>query len=134
MTNAQALLDHRRHVWTALAPLWLDREPVEHHYQRMIVEINRLALDRPTLEEIYRIELAPVLARYQASMAGNWRDFEEEPLLHALMRHNLRLSPWKRRFWWLLSGLTTTMTRHRWQYLMDRVFMPSPDGANPPQR
>ncbi|RKR06878.1 hypothetical protein C7446_0877 [Kushneria sinocarnis] len=133
MTEAQALLDHRRHLWMVLAPLWLDREPGERDYQRMIAEIERLELDFRSLERIYRLELAPVLARHQVSMVGGWRHFEEEPLLHALMRHALRLTPWRRRLWWLMSGLTTAMTRHRWHHLIRQLMSHRRTGQHPPE-
>ncbi|NIC05746.1 DUF7079 family protein [Billgrantia bachuensis] len=121
--KAQALVDERGELWLALAPLWLDREPSERDYAHMVEVIQRHDLTLHQLEWIFRLELAPVLARNQVSIAGNWRDFDDYQLMQQLVAHNLRLKGWRRKTWALFSGLTTMMTRHRWNELMARVMM-----------
>lgn len=121
--NAQALVDERGELWLALAPLWLDREPSEREFARMVAVIERHELTLHELEWIFRLELAPVMARNQLSIAGSWREFDEYALMQRLVAHNLRLKGWRRKSWALFSGLTTMMTRHRWNELIARVMM-----------
>lgn len=120
--DAQTLVDERGELWLALAPLWLDREPRETDYQRMVEVIERHDLSLDELEWIFRLELAPVLSRHQMSVASEWRAFDDNKLMRQLVAHNLRLKGWRRKCWLLFSGLTTMMTRHRWNELMHRVM------------
>ncbi|MBW6390166.1 DUF7079 family protein [Billgrantia antri] len=121
--NAQALVDERGELWLALAPLWLEREPSESDFAHMVGVIQRQDLTLRELEWIFRLELAPVLVRNQVSIAGQWRNFDDYRLMQQLVAHNLRLKGWRRKTWALFSGLTTMMTRHRWNELMARVMM-----------
>ncbi|MEQ6916356.1 DUF7079 family protein [Halomonas aquatica] len=121
--DAQTLVDERGELWLALAPLWLEREPRETDYARMVAEIQRHDLSLRELEWVFRLELAPVLARQQLSVAGEWRSFDDYRLMKQLVGHNLRLKGWRRKIWALFSGLTTMMTRHRWNELMGRVMV-----------
>ncbi|WP_404298806.1 hypothetical protein [Halomonas sp.] len=121
--NAQALVDERGELWLALAPLWLEREPGERDYAHMIAVIERHDLTLKELEWIFRLELAPVLGRQQMSMVGEWRHFDDYKLMKQLVAHNLRLKGWRRNSWMLFSGLTTMMTRHRWNELMARLMV-----------
>lgn len=121
--NAQRLVDERGDLWLALAPLWLEREPREADYARMIAVIQRHDLTLQQLEWVFRLELAPVLSRQQMSVAGEWRAFDDYKLMKQLVAHNLRLKGWRRKSWMLFSGLTTMMTRHRWNELMARLMV-----------
>ncbi|WP_444676801.1 DUF7079 family protein [Halomonas sp. E19] len=121
--DAQTLVDERGELWLALAPLWLDREPSERQYAQMVDVIQRHDLTLHELEWIFRLELAPVLARNQLSLASEWRAFDDYRLMKRLVAHNLRLNGWRRKSWALFSGLTTMMTRHRWNELIARVMM-----------
>ncbi|MBB3332501.1 hypothetical protein BDK63_003395 [Halomonas campaniensis] len=121
--DAQTLVDERGELWLALAPLWLEREPGERDYARMIEVIERHDLTVKELEWVFRLELAPVLGRQQMSMVGEWRRFDDYKLMKQLVAHNLRLTGWRRRSWALFSGLTTMMTRHRWNELIARVMV-----------
>ncbi|MDI5892515.1 MULTISPECIES: hypothetical protein [Halomonas] len=121
--DAQTLVDERGELWLALAPLWLEREPRETDYARMVAVIQRHDLTVRELEWVFRLELAPVLARHQMSVAGEWRSFDDYKLMKQLVAHNLRLNGWRRKSWALFSGLTTMMTRHRWNELMGRVLV-----------
>ncbi|SFU69394.1 DUF7079 family protein [Halomonas korlensis] len=121
--NAQRLVDERGDLWLALAPLWLEREPRETDYARMIAVIQRHDLTLQQLEWVFRLELAPVLSRQQMSVAGEWRAFDDYKLMKQLVAHNLRLKGWRRKSWMLFSGLTTMMTRHRWNELMARLMV-----------
>ncbi|PRY67790.1 DUF7079 family protein [Halomonas ventosae] len=121
--DAQTLVDERGELWLALAPLWLEREPRETDYARMVAVIQRHDLSVRELEWVFRLELAPVLARHQMSVAGEWRSFDDYKLMKQLVAHNLRLNGWRRKSWALFSGLTTMMTRHRWNELMGRVLV-----------
>ncbi|MBD3896573.1 hypothetical protein IEI94_12000 [Halomonas sp. ML-15] len=121
--DAQTLVDERGELWLALAPLWLDREPRERDYARMVEVIQRHELTLTELEWIFRIELAPVLSRTQMSVASEWRRFDDYQLMKRLVAHNLRLTGWRRKSWALFSGLITMMTRHRWNELMTRVMI-----------
>ena len=121
--DAQTLVDERGELWLALAPLWLEREPRETDYARMIAEIERHELSLRDLEWIFRLELAPVMARHQLSVAGEWRSFDDYKLMQQLVSHNLRLRGWRRKSWALFSGLTTMMTRHRWNELIGRLMV-----------
>ncbi|APE30413.1 hypothetical protein BOX17_05255 [Halomonas aestuarii] len=121
--DAQTLVDERGELWLALAPLWLEREPRETDYARMVDEIQRHDLSLRELEWVFRLELAPVMARHQLSVAGEWRAFDDYRLMQQLVSHNLRLKGWRRKSWALFSGLTTMMTRHRWNELMGRVMV-----------
>lgn len=121
--DAQTLVDTRGDLWLALAPLWLEREPRETDYARMIEEIERHGLSERELEWVFRLELAPVLTRQQMSVAGEWRQFDDYRLMKRLVAHNLRLTGWRRRTWALFSGLTTMMARHRFNELMERLMI-----------
>ncbi len=121
--DAQTLVDERGELWLALAPLWLEREPRETDYAHMVAVIQRHDLSVRELEWVFRLELAPVLARHQMSVAGEWRSFDDYKLMKQLVAHNLRLNGWRRKTWALFSGLTTMMTRHRWNELMGRVMV-----------
>ena len=121
--DAQTLVDERGELWLALAPLWLEREPRETDYARMVAEIQRHELSLRDLEWIFRLELAPVMARHQLSVAGEWRSFNDYQLMQQLVSHNLRLKGWRRKSWALFSGLTTMMTRHRWNELIGRLMV-----------
>lgn len=121
--DAQTLVDERGELWLALAPLWLEREPRETDYARMVAVIQRHDLTVRELEWVFRLELAPVMARHQMSVAGEWRSFDDYKLMKQLVAHNLRLNGWRRKSWALFSGLTTMMTRHRWNELMGRVLV-----------
>lgn len=121
--DAQTLVDERGELWLALAPLWLEREPRETDYARMVAVIQRHDLTVRELEWVFRLELAPVLSRQQMSVAGEWRSFDDYTLMKQLVAHNLRLNGWRRKSWALFSGLTTMMTRHRWNELMGRVLV-----------
>lgn len=121
--DAQRLVDERSDLWLALAPLWLEREPRETDYARMIAVIQRHDLTLQQLEWVFRLELAPVLSRQQMSVAGEWRAFDDYKLMKQLVAHNLRLKGWRRKSWMLFSGLTTMMTRHRWNELMARLMV-----------
>ena len=119
--DAQTLVDERGELWLALAPLWLEREPREADYSRMVEVITRHDISLKELEWIFRLELAPVLSRSQMSVAGEWRKFDDLQLMRRLVAHNLRLKGWRRKTWALFSGLTTMMTRHRFNELIERV-------------
>ncbi|PMR74423.1 DUF7079 family protein [Billgrantia endophytica] len=121
--DAQTLVDERGELWLALAPLWLDREPGERDYARMVTVIQHHDLTLHELEWIFRLELAPVLSRTQMSVASEWRAFDDHQLMKRLVAHNMRLTGWRRRSWALFSGLTTMMTRQRWNELMLRVMI-----------
>ncbi|TDO02500.1 MULTISPECIES: DUF7079 family protein [Halomonas] len=121
--DAQTLVDERGELWLALAPLWLEREPRETDFAHMVEVIQRHDLSVRELEWVFRLELAPVLARHQLSVAGEWRSFDDYQLMKQLVAHNLRLNGWRRKSWALFSGLTTMMTRHRWNELMGRVLV-----------
>ncbi|CAM3343521.1 DUF7079 family protein [Halomonas lysinitropha] len=121
--DAQTLVDERGELWLALAPLWLEREPRETDYASMVAVIQRHDLTVRELEWVFRLELAPVLSRQQMSVAGEWRSFDDYKLMKQLVAHNLRLNGWRRKSWALFSGLTTMMTRHRWNELMGRVLV-----------
>ncbi|AMC99373.1 MULTISPECIES: DUF7079 family protein [Halomonas] len=121
--DAQTLVDERGELWLALAPLWLDREPGERDYAHMVEVIQRHDLTLHELEWIFRLELAPVLARTQMSVASEWRKFDDLQLMKRLVAHNMRLTGWRRKSWALFSGLTTMMTRHRWNELIMRVML-----------
>ena len=120
--NAQALVDKRGELWLALTPLWLDREPSERDFSRMVQVIQRHDLTLHELEWIFRLELAPVMTRNQVSVAGNWRNFDDYELMQRLVAHNLRLRGWRRKGWALFSGLTTMMARHRWNLLIEQLM------------
>lgn len=122
MEEIETLVAERGELWLALAPLWLDREPRESDYTHMVEVIERHDLSFEQLEWIFRLELAPVLSRQQMSMAGEWRSFDETRLLTRLVIHRRRLRGWRKGFWTLFSGLTTMMTRHRWDTLMARLM------------
>ena len=128
--DAQTLVDTRGDLWLALAPLWLDREPRERDYARMIEEIERHGLSERELEWVFRLELAPVLTRQQMSVTDSWRDVDEHRLLRQLVTHNRRLHGWRKGFWTLFSGLTTMLTRGRWNTLMTRLMVAR--GQQPP--
>ncbi|MBB3139453.1 DUF7079 family protein [Halomonas organivorans] len=121
--DAQTLVDTRGDLWLALAPLWLEREPRETDYARMVKVIERHALSKHELEWVFRLELAPVLSRHQMSVAGEWRRFDDRKLMRQLVAHNLRLTGWRRKTWALFSGLTTMMARQRWNELMERLMI-----------
>ncbi|WP_346795531.1 hypothetical protein R5M92_08720 [Halomonas sp. Bachu 37] len=121
--NAQQLVDERGELWLALAPLWLDREPGERDYAHMVEVIEAHEMTLKELEWMFRLELAPVMTRHQMSVAGEWRRFDDRKLMQRLVSHNLRLTGWRRKSWALFSGLTTMMTRHRWNELMNRVMV-----------
>lgn len=130
MKDAQTLVDERGDLWLALAPLWLEREPRETDYARMVEVIERHDLSLERLEWIFRLELAPVMTRYQMSVADNWRDFDDYQLMRQLVAHNRRLYGWRKGFWTLFSGLTTMVTRPRWNTLMTRLMVAR--GETPP--
>ncbi|WP_249978587.1 DUF7079 family protein [Vreelandella olivaria] len=121
--NAQQLVDERGELWLALAPLWLDHEPTERDYVRMINVIEQHEMSLHELEWMFRLELAPVMARHQLSIASEWRKFNDYKLMQQLVNHNLRLKGWRRKSWALFSGLTTMMVRHRWVELMNRLMV-----------
>ncbi|WP_457942358.1 DUF7079 family protein [Vreelandella alkaliphila] len=121
--NAQQLVDERGDLWLALAPLWLDREPSERDYAHMIEMIEQHDMSLKELEWMFRLELAPVMARHQLSIASEWRKFDDYALMKQLISHNLRLKGWRRKSWALFSGLTTMMVRHRWVELMQRLMV-----------
>ncbi|WP_372613341.1 hypothetical protein [Halomonas sp.] len=121
--DAQTLVDERGELWLTLATLWLEREPRETEYARMVEVIQRHDLTLKELEWVFRLELAPVLSRQQMSVAGEWRQFDDYKLMRQLVAHNLRLTGWRRKSWMLFSGLTTMMTRHRWNELMARLMV-----------
>ncbi|MBF7054935.1 hypothetical protein IOC61_16675 [Halomonas sp. KAO] len=128
--DAQTLVDERGELWLSLAPLWLEREPGERDYAQMLEVIERHGLTVNELEWVFRIELAPVLARHQVSVVGEWQRFDEYALMKQLVAHNLRLKGWRRKSWALFSGLTTMMTRHRWNELIGRLMVER--GETPP--
>lgn len=130
MMDIETLAAERFDLWLALASLWLEREPSEADYAQMVAVIERHALSLDQLEWIFRLELAPVLSRHQMSVAGEWRAFNEDRLLRQLVGHYRRLRGWRKGFWTLFSGLTTMMTRHRWNLLMARLMMAR--GETPP--
>ncbi|WP_431025348.1 DUF7079 family protein [Halomonas sp. H5] len=132
--DIETLVEERRDLWLVLAPLWLDREPGERDYARMVAVVRRSGLTLRQLEWVFRLELAPVLSRHQMSVAGEWRAFNEERLLRQLVAHNRRLRGWRRQCWALFSGLTTMMTRHRWQELMMRVQLAQDEAASGAER
>lgn len=121
--NAQALVDQRGDLWLALAPLWLDREPRETDYARMIEVIEHHNLTLKELEWIFRLELAPVMSRRQMSLVGEWKNRDDYQLMRQLVAHNMRLKGWRRSGWALFSGITTMMTRQRWVELMERLMI-----------
>ncbi|WP_447530534.1 DUF7079 family protein [Vreelandella sp. TE19] len=121
--NAQQLVDERGDLWLALAPLWLDREPGERDYANMVEVIEAHTMSFKELEWMFRLELAPVMARHQLSIASEWRQFDDRKLMQQLVSHNLRLTGWRRKSWALFSGLTTMMVRHRWAALMNHLMV-----------
>tara|TARA_R100001230_G_C5641205_1_gene147305 strand:+ start:136 stop:519 length:384 start_codon:yes stop_codon:yes gene_type:complete len=121
--NAQQLVDERGDLWLALAPLWLDREPSERDYARMIEVIKQHQMSLKELEWMLRLELAPVMSRHQLSVASEWRKFDDYKLMKQLVSHNMKLTGWRRKSWALFSGLTTMMVRHRWNELMQRLVV-----------
>ncbi|GAA5174882.1 MULTISPECIES: DUF7079 family protein [Halomonadaceae] len=130
MKDPQTLVDERGELWLALATLWRENEPRESDYARMIEVIERHDLSLEQLEWIFRLELAPVLARQQMSVTDSWRDVDEHRLLRQLVTHNRRLHGWRKGFWTLFSGLTTMLTRARWNTLMTRLMVAR--GQQPP--
>lgn len=121
--NAQQLVDERGDLWLALAPLWLDREPSERDYAKMVDVIQQHNMSLKELEWMFRLEMAPVMSRHQLSVASEWRQFDDYKLMKQLVSHNLRLKGWRRKSWALFSSLTTMMVRHRWEALMSRLMV-----------
>lgn len=126
----ETLIVERGALWLALSSLWLEREPRESDYARMIREIDASELTLKQLEWVYRLEMSPVMARYQLSMAGEWRAFDETVLLTRLVRHNRKLAGWRKGVWSLFSGLTTMMSRPRFHELVVRLMVAR--GEQPP--
>ncbi len=131
MKDPQTLVDERGELWLALATLWRENEPRETDYARMIEVIERHELSLEQLEWIFRLELAPVLARRQMAVTDSWRDIDEDRLLRQLVGHNRRLYGWRKGGWALFSGLTTMLTRPRWNTLMTRLMVAR--GQQPPR-
>ncbi|MCM2129922.1 DUF7079 family protein [Larsenimonas rhizosphaerae] len=121
MIDRATLLASRQTLWLSLTRLWLDSEPGIRDYEQMAEEILRHDYTHKQLEWIYRIEMAPVMVKYQVSITQGWKQFEAQRILPPLVRHTERLTPMKRRFWLLFSGLTTSLSRHRWVTLMQEV-------------
>lgn len=126
----ESLIARRGALWLALSTLWLEREPREADYARMIREIDASELTLKQLEWVYRLEMSPVMARYQLSMAGEWRAFDETVLLTRLVHHNRRLGPVRKSVCSLFSGLTTMMSRPRFDQLIMRLMVSR--GERPP--
>ncbi|GAB3342423.1 hypothetical protein ACFO0E_13250 [Chromohalobacter beijerinckii] len=122
----ETLLERRGALWLALSPLWLEREPREREYLRMLEVVETQGHTPQELEMIYRLEMAPVMSRRQMSVAGEWRAFDEDRLLLDLARHTRRLHGWRKGFWLLFSGLTTMMSRPRFDILIERLHATSP--------
>ena len=74
--DLERLLERRGALWLALSPIWLEREPREHEYARMLQVVEAQGYTSQELEMIYRLEMAPVMARRQMSVAGEWRHFD----------------------------------------------------------
>ncbi|MCM2972057.1 MULTISPECIES: DUF7079 family protein [Larsenimonas] len=121
MIDRDTLLASRQTLWMSLTRLWLDDEPSPDDYDDMASEILRHDHTDKQLEWIYRLELAPVMVKYQVSITQGWKAFEPERILPPLVRHNQRMTPMKRRWWILMSGMTTALSRPRWATLMQEV-------------
>ncbi|MCE3026379.1 hypothetical protein [Salinicola sp. DM10] len=126
----ETLIARRGALWLALSALWLEREPRETDFARMMREIEASGLTLKELEWVYRLEMSPVMVRYQVSMAGEWRAFDENLLLLRLVRHNRRLSGARKAVATLFSGLTTMMSRPRFDELVYRLMVER--GERPP--
>ncbi|WFF42312.1 hypothetical protein EVC62_12795 [Salinicola endophyticus] len=126
----EALIARRGALWLALSALWLEREPREADFARMVREIDASGLTLKELEWVYRLEMSPVMVRYQVSMAGEWRAFDENLLLLRLVRHNRRLGGVRKAVATLFSGLTTMMSRPRFDELVYRLMVAR--GERPP--
>ena len=121
--DVAALLERRQDIWLALSPLWLERDPREADYQPIAEVVEEQGIGFRELEQLYRLEMAPVLVREQVGMTPNFKGFDDSRLLSRLLQHTHRLSRGRRLFWLLFSGLATMPSRHRYGNLLEILYL-----------
>lgn len=82
-----AELARRKPVWSELSRLWLDTELDDGDLRVIADTLAHSGYDLPTLERIYRREVAPVVYGNTLTVAGAWSGFDPD-WLHAAARRN----------------------------------------------
>jgi hypothetical protein len=115
--------ESRSPIWLALAELFLDTELDDAALERIAATLAASGLPREALVAIHEIEVAPVLAANLASVAGEWRGFDDAALAQRIAERLRRRSPLGRRLdhhslirWWRARA-----TRDDLAGVLDRV-------------
>lgn len=74
-------------VWEAISELWLDTEHEESDLEYIARRLAESGYSLDELEDIYRVEVAPVVHGNLRQVAGEWIGFGPEWLKDAVLRH-----------------------------------------------
>lgn len=82
-----AEVSERLPVWEAISELWLDTEQGEAGLRYIAQRLAQSGYSLSELEDIYRVEVAPVVHENLRQVAGEWAGFSREWLQKAVLRH-----------------------------------------------
>ncbi|MEM1368397.1 MAG: hypothetical protein AAGG02_10335 [Cyanobacteria bacterium P01_H01_bin.15] len=68
----------RQELWIAMSALWLDTELVDERIKEIAVEVRASGLSSRELEEVFELELAPILGWNCLVVAGEWAGFDPD--------------------------------------------------------
>ncbi len=110
----------REDLWCALSDLWLDTELSDERLRELAEIVRQSGLRGRALEDVFELELAPILGGNHHSPAGEWEGFDPEWLctraraLEGKRRVRHRVAAW--------LGLTTYAARPAWNRVKQLAF------------
>lgn len=87
MELTSAEISDRLPVWEAISELWLDTELGEGDLRFIAERLARSKYGLSELEDIYLLEVAPVVHGNLRQPAGTWTGFDREWLRQAVLSH-----------------------------------------------
>ena len=123
---SEAEILRRRPVWQALSLLWLDNE-VSGFYNHIVEVLQQSAYSIDSLEQIYLLEVGPVVYTNLLQVAGEWQGFDSDWLEKRIMERLNKTGPTATISRWLLRVpfrfLIDHATRDDWQIIRQRLLL-----------
>ena len=114
----------RESLWIAMSDLWLDTELSDAQVDAIADAVRESGLGRAELEDVFELELAPVLGGNHRAVAGEWAGFDPEMVCEQARRRVGRRAPLTRLLSRLMArlGVTTSAARPTWTKVLERAF------------
>ena len=114
-------LDRRVPVWTALTDLFRDTEFTDLDAAYVARVLTASGYDPPTLERIFRDEVAPAFGGNMLSVAGEWAGWSEEVVRDHVLARLARRRTFGGLVDLIVGRLAVRMARPHWERVREAL-------------